>query len=70
MQVLAEYGSTIVVGLIVIVLAAFALRRVLKKGTCDCGSCSGGCPSCAAAEDLSRKIEQAAQDSDCACKNR
>lgn len=62
---------TIVVGLAVAALAALAVRRLLRNGTCDCrkgdahgGSCGGGCAGCSgcnAADRMAADIERAAK---------
>lgn len=49
--------ATVVLGLVIVALAVLAVRRLFKKGLCDChgdkdheggcsGSCSGGCSGC------------------------
>ncbi|VYU23707.1 FeoB-associated Cys-rich membrane protein [Peptoniphilus gorbachii] len=40
--------ANIIVGAVVIVLIAFAIKKVIKsKGSCDCGcdACHGSCPT-------------------------
>ena len=40
--------ANIIVGAVVIVLIAFAIKKVIKsKGSCDCGceACQGSCPT-------------------------
>ena len=57
--------STLVVLIVMAVLVALAVRRLKKRGMCDCkgdaedGSCSGGCAGCsgcAAAERMAQSM--------------
>lgn len=41
---------TIILILIIGVLFFLAIRRIRKKGTCDCSSCESGCANCSAAQ--------------------
>ncbi|MDL2323772.1 FeoB-associated Cys-rich membrane protein [Ruminococcaceae bacterium OttesenSCG-928-A16] len=37
---------TIIIIAIIAVALFFAVRRISKKGGCDCASCDGACASC------------------------
>ena len=68
MQELVITPSTIVFLGIILVLAALAVHRLVKRGACDCndhcgGSCHGsnsGC-SCSAVDDMVKNMEAAAK---------
>lgn len=55
--------ATIIVGLLVIALIALAIRRVRKKGICDCGDCAdqNGCSHCSVADKMVADIEKNAK---------
>ena len=60
--------ATVIVGLLVAALAALALRRLARNGTCDChkgdvggSACGGGCAGCsgcAAADRMAADLER------------
>lgn len=64
-------SATIIVGLIVVLLAVFAVKRVMKKGTCGCkescsGSCSSGaCAGCGASARMVDDIDRAMKTRGC-----
>ncbi len=59
--------ATVVLGLIIVTLAALALRRLFKKGLCDCHAdkdgtnasagcgCAGGCAGCRGCSSINHK---------------
>lgn len=45
--------ATIIIGIVILLLLALSLRRITKKGSCDCaaskseaGGCNGACAHC------------------------
>lgn len=65
--------ATVIIGLVVVALAVLAVRRLVKRGTCDChdhgggdggaSPCAGGCAGChdcGAAERMAAEVERAA----------
>lgn len=52
--------ATVIIGLVIAVLAVLAVRRLVRRGTCDChdhgggpakgGCAAGGCAGCTGAE--------------------
>lgn len=57
--------ATIGIGLIVLILGFFAIRRLRTKGLCDCKECSGccseaGCAGCRATIKISPEAEKSA----------
>lgn len=55
--------ATIVIGLVIIGLAILAVRRLVKKGTCDCKECAGGeaCSGCNSVDKMIADMEKAAK---------
>lgn len=58
-------SATFAVGLVVLLLVVFAIRRLRTKGLCDCKECSGccsegGCSGCGAAAAMTAAAEEAA----------
>lgn len=57
--------ATIVLGLIMVALIVMAVRRLVRRGTCDChdhcdaSKDAGGCASCGAADRLVADMERA-----------
>lgn len=52
-------APTIIIGLILLVLIIFAIRRVIKKGACSCGgdkACACG-SSCSSAKKMAEKLD-------------
>lgn len=64
MQDLQLTPATIILLVIIAACVVWAVRRLIKKGMCDCSDhCDGcgsekGCSSCKAAEDMAKKLEQ------------
>lgn len=58
--------ATIVIGLLFIMLAIFAIRRLVRRGTCDCrdhcGDASEGCPGCGSVDKMISDMERATKD--------
>lgn len=48
--------STIIVLTIVVLIVIFAIRRVKKRGGCNCGT-SCGCSSCPSEKNIKNKID-------------
>ncbi len=75
LQELTITPSTIVIVALVLVGAFFAVRRIVRRGLCDCGdgcdSCdacshkkgSRSCKTCAAADEMVKNIDKAVGDS-------
>lgn len=64
MQPLDLSPATVIVGLVIIALAVFAVRRMTKRGLCDCrdGECSReGCAGCGAVDKMVADMERAAE---------
>ena len=62
MQELVITPSTLVFLGIILVLAARAVHRLVKRGTCDCHDhCDGGCSTCGAVDDMVKNMEAAAK---------
>ncbi len=65
MQELILNGPTIVILIAIAALAALSVRRMTRRGLCDCGDrCEGGChgcSGCAAAESMTAAMEEAAR---------
>ena len=68
MQDLGITPSTIVFLGIILVLAALAIHRLVKRGACDCSDhCGGSCHSsksgcnCGAVDDMVKNMEAAAK---------
>lgn len=66
MQELALTPATVILLAVIIVLAVLAVRRLLKRGACDCsdhcgGSCHEGKGGCGAVADMVKKMEDAAK---------
>lgn len=69
--------ATVIIGLVIVALAVLAVRRLMRRGTCDChdhgggpakggcaaGGCAGcaGCTGCGAADALVADLERAAK---------
>ena len=66
--------ATVIIGLVIAVLAVLAVRRLVRRGTCDChdhgggpakGGCAAGgcagCTGCGVADALVADIERAAK---------
>ena len=69
--------ATVIIGLVIVALAVLAVRRLVRRGTCDChdhgggpakgggaaGGCAGcaGCTGCGAADALVADLERAAK---------
>lgn len=66
--------ATVIIGLVIVVLAVLAVRRLVRRGTCDChdhgggpakGGCAAGgcagCTGCGVADALVADIERAAK---------
>lgn len=55
--------STVVVALLVIAATVWAVRRITRRGLCDCkGHCgSGSCSKCGAADRMVEDMERAAK---------
>lgn len=55
--------STVVVALLVVVAMVWAVRRIAKRGLCDCKDhCgSGSCSKCGAADRMVKDMERAAK---------
>lgn len=57
--------ATVVLSLVLIVLAALAVRRLLRRGMCDCNdhcdcsSGSAGCSGCGAVDKMVADMERA-----------
>lgn len=39
---------TIILAVVIAFLLFLAIRRITKKGSCDCSSCETGCANCSA----------------------
>lgn len=63
MQELILNGPTIVILIAIAALAVLSVRRMARRGLCDCGDrCEGschGCDGCAAAESMAAAIGEA-----------
>ncbi|WP_139652030.1 FeoB-associated Cys-rich membrane protein [Raoultibacter phocaeensis] len=63
MQPLMLNAPTIIISLMIVALAVLAVRRMMKRGLCDChdGECpSGGCSGCGAVDKMVADMERAA----------
>lgn len=62
--------ATVAVGCVIIAFAGFAIRRLMRRGACDChdhgaGDSSGGCAGCSgcgAADRMLADMESAAKN--------
>lgn len=63
MQPLELNVSTVVVLVVIASLVVLALRRMLRRGLCDCDDrCGdGGCSKCGAADKMVKDMEKAAK---------
>ena len=55
--------STVVLGLLIVAAMVWAVRRITKRGLCDCKDrCgSGSCSSCGAVDRMVKDMERAAK---------
>ena len=62
MQELGLNLPTVIILVVIAALAVLAIRRMTRRGLCDCGDhCEGGCSGCAAAESRAAAMEKAAK---------
>lgn len=66
MQEISLNFPTVIILVVIAALAVFAVRRMTRRGLCDCGDhCEGGCSGCegcAAAESMAAAMGEAAKD--------
>lgn len=70
MQDLGLNVSTVILLIIILALAVLAIRRMTRRGLCDCGGdCDGGschgCSSCSAVDDMVKSMDEAAKKGCC-----
>lgn len=70
MQELTWNLPTVILLGIIIVLAVLAVRRMRRRGLCDCGDHCGdesceGCAGCTAAKTMVKSMDEAAAGKDC-----
>ena len=53
--------ATVIIGLVIVVLAVLAVRRLVRRGTCDCHDHGGGPAKGGVADALVADIERAAK---------
>jgi len=60
--------ATVIIGVVIIALVVFALRRLRKRGMCDCKDCNekGSCSRCDAVDKMIADMEDAANREDAA----
>ena len=66
MQELSLNLPTVILLVVIAALAVLAIRRMTRKGLCDCGDHCGdegchGCAGCSAADDMVRAMDEAAK---------
>ena len=65
MQELGLHLPTVIILVVIAALAVLAIRRMTRRGLCDCGDhCEGGCSGCegcAATESMAAAMEKAAK---------
>lgn len=60
--------ATIIIAAVILALVVLAVRRLFRKGTCDCKECShsestGGCQGCSAVDKMLADMDRAAKNS-------